>query len=289
MRKRAAAIGAILMAGLGCDGGATTGSGGAASSSTGSESAASTTGAQGTSSASTTTSGAATSTGSTTTGTGGGGGAGNAPVHLVVLGASTSCGKNLDAPQYGGEVGGLAFSWVNRLAAALQAARPGSVVDNLCKAGYATYQAMPTGTVNPVGTPAVDPARNITAALALSPDAIIVSFPASDAASNIPEIMSNLHTIEAAAATQSVPIWVSTPQPTEAMTGADLAKKLELRGDVLQDFAPRSLDFWAPLVGPNDTWDQTKELTDGVHPNKVGHALLFDVVVAADIPGAIGL
>lgn len=286
MRKRAAAIGAILLAGVGCDDGATSGSGGATSGSSGSESAASTTGAQSTSSASATTSGTATSTGSTTSGTGGGG---NAPIHLVVLGASTSCGKNLDAPQYGGEVGGLAFSWVNRLTAALQAARPGSVVDNLCKAGYATYQAMPTGTINPAGTPAVDPARNITAALALSPDAIIVSFPASDAASNIPEIMSNLHTIEAAAATQSVPIWVSTPQPTEAMTGADLAKKLELRDDVLQDFAARSLDFWAPLAGPNDTWDPSKELTDGVHPNKIGHALLFDVVVAADIPGAIGL
>lgn len=39
-------------------------------------------------------------------------------------------------------------------------------------------------------------------------------------------------------------------------------------------------------IGPNDSWDQSKMLTDGVHPNKVGHGLLFDVVVTADIPTA---
>ncbi|MBL8742326.1 MAG: SGNH/GDSL hydrolase family protein, partial [Myxococcales bacterium] len=167
--------------------------------------------------------------------------------------------------------------------------RPGSSIDNLCKAGYNTYHAMPTGTQNPPGMPAVDPAKNITAAIALAPDAIIVSFPAADASSNVAEIMSNLHVIEATAAAASIPVWVSTPQPNEQMTPGDLANKLALRSNVIGDFGTHALDFWAPLVGPNDSWDPTKGLTDGVHPNALGHQLLFDVVVSSDIPGALGL
>ena len=221
------------------------------------------------------------------TGGDGGGSTGNTPVHIVILGASSSCGKNLDQPQYGGEVGGLAFSWPNRYVAYLGQTRPGSVIDNLCQSGYNTYHAMPTGTQNPPGLPAVDPAKNITAALALMPDAIIVSFPAANESSNVNEIMSNLVTIEATAAAQNVPIWVSTPQPNEMMTAGDLANKLALRSDIVAEFAAATLDFWAPLVGPNNSWDQSKMLTDGVHPNKIGHGLLFDEVVAADIPGAI--
>ncbi len=211
----------------------------------------------------------------------------DAPVHIVVLGASTACGKNLDQPQHGGMAGGLASSWVNRYADELLTARPGSMVTNLCQAGYNTYHAMPTGTTNPPGMPMVDPAKNVTAALALSPDAVIVAFPASDETSNIPEIVGNLQTIADTAAAADVPVWISTPQPVEDMPPAALANKLQLRDDVLATWGDHALDFWAPLATPGDMWDPAKMLTDGVHPNAVGHGLLLEVVSAADIPGAV--
>lgn len=216
----------------------------------------------------------------------GAGGTANTPIHVVVLGASSACGKNLDVTAYGGEAGGLAFTWVNRYRDHLTTTRPGSQVSNLCVPGYNTYHAMPTGTTNPVGMPQVDPAKNITAALALSPDAIIASYPAVNDTSNVAEIVGNLQTIAATASTAGVPIWISTPQPVEAASTTTKSKQLQLRSEILQTFTGHALDFWTPLVGPNDSWDQSKMLTDGVHPNKVGHGLLFDVVVTADIPTA---
>lgn len=229
--------------------------------------------------------------GDTTSATGGGGaGAGGSdtrPVEVVILGSSSACGKNLDEPMYGGEVGGLAFAWTALYADELAATRPGSMVTNLCKSGYSTYQAMPTGTVNPNGTPAVDDTRNITAAVTLAPDVIIVAFPAVGEASNVGEIMSNFLTIESTAEAAGIPIWVSTPQPGAMMTAGDVANKLSLRDMLLTHFDARGLDFWGALVGPNDMYDPAKTLTDGGHPNKVGHAALFDVVVAAGIPEAV--
>src|SRR5262245_45148650 len=63
--------------------------------------------------------------GATGGGATGGGGAAPGAVEIVVLGASTACGKNLDQPMYGGMVGGLASSWVNRYVDYLDANHPG--------------------------------------------------------------------------------------------------------------------------------------------------------------------
>jgi hypothetical protein len=218
-----------------------------------------------------------------------GGAADDAPIQLVVLGASTAAGKNLDEPLYGGEVGGIANSWVNRLAATLAIARPGSVVVNLAKAGYNTYHALPTGTVNPSGAPDVDPARNITAALAENPDAVIVSFPGGGETSlgdTAADIVHNLRVIADEAGNAGVPTWVATTQPHLDQTAADTAFGLEFRQGVLDEFGSFALDFWTPLAIPDDSGaDPSLMLTDGVHPNSLGHEALLDVVLAADIPG----
>ncbi|HEV8247491.1 MAG TPA: hypothetical protein VGP93_17060, partial [Polyangiaceae bacterium] len=51
------------------------------------------------------------------------------------------------------------------------------------------------------------------------------------------------------------------------------------------EFGAFALDFWAPLALSDDSAaDSALMLTDNIHPNAAGHAALFDVVVAADIP-----
>ena len=138
----------------------------------------------------------------------GSGGASTAPVSITVIGSSSAAGKNLDQPMYGGRVGGLTDAWAARYGAFLAATRPGSTVRNLAVPGYNTYHALPTGTTNPSGAPAVDPAHNITAALNPKPDAIFVAFPSLNV--TVDEIIANLHVIVNAAAAVNVPVWVAT-------------------------------------------------------------------------------
>jgi hypothetical protein len=226
--------------------------------------------------------------GGTSGSTGGGGGASpNEPITVVVLGSSTAAGKNLDKPKYGGAPGGLAFSWVNRYSDYLERALPGSRVVNLSMAGYGTFHALPTGTVNPPDRPAVDEALNITAALAEDPDAVIVNYPSGgdfEDGITVEEIMDNLGVIVGEATSAGVGVWVASPNPIEDTTY--LAEIEDLLEQTLTTYGDHALDFWTPRAESDGTPIPKYSLTDGVHPNAEGHRLLFEVVVAHDLANA---
>ena len=205
------------------------------------------------------------------------------PIHIVILGSSTACGKNLNVAKYGGQSGGLAGTWPNRYADYLAKTRPGSKITNLCKPGYATYQAMPSGTHNPRGTSPPDPSRNITAALARKPDAVILAYPRIPVSANPKQIIANIDAIRAAAG--SIPVWVQTPQPTWSMGAGELSARLKFRQMLLDHYGKFVLDFWTPLAGGDGrSMHPRLGLGDGGHPNKAGHQALFEAVVSAGIP-----
>jgi hypothetical protein len=218
---------------------------------------------------------------------GGQSGASNAdtpPIAIAVLGASSAAGKNL--PEGGFS---LSDSWVNRYLARLSTERPGSTITNLAVSGYSIYQALPTGTTNPSDQPAVDPQHNVTAALASDPDAIIVAFP-SQALIEMgmaDELIPNLQLIVDTAAASGVPVWVATNQPNKN-TLASIPAQLSYRNRVLSTFGERALDFWTPLADPNGVAIPAfLNPYDNVHPSAEGHRVLFEQVLAADIPGSL--
>ena len=55
----------------------------------------------------------------------------------------------------------------------------------------------------------------------------------------------------------------------------------------MTEFGTHALDFWVALARDDDTADPALFLTDDTHPNAAGHLALYNVVVAADIPGAL--
>ncbi len=118
---------------------------------------------------------------------------------IVVLGSSTAAGSGPSTPD---------STWVNRYRSYLQSINPANEVINLAVGGYNTYRIMPTGFTPPPNRPNPDIVRNITAALAESPDAIVVNMPSNDVASNFTytEQMFNLDTIAQIASAASVPI-----------------------------------------------------------------------------------
>jgi len=197
--------------------------------------------------------------------------------HVVVLGSSTAAGYGLTDPD---------TSWPRRYAALLQTR--GLSLTNLAVSGYSTFQILPTGTANPSGRPEVDPAHNITAALALHPDAIIVNLPSNDAAMGVPvdDSLANIAVVAAKAREAHVLFWVTTSQP-RALPPEQVQLLFGYRDRIQRQYTTHALDFFTPLAAPDGTPLPALNQGDGIHPNAEGHRLLFEQVKAADIPFAI--
>ncbi|MFK7785562.1 MAG: GDSL-type esterase/lipase family protein [Crocinitomicaceae bacterium] len=194
---------------------------------------------------------------------------------IVVLGSSTAAGTGPSTSD---------STWVNRYRNYLQSINPGNEVVNLAVGGYNTYRIMPTGFIPPPNRPNPDVARNITAALAESPNAIIVNMPSNDVAGGFSyaEQMFNLDTIVQIANAASVPIWICTTQPRNFST-AQAQLQWDLKDSILSIFAPNTIDFWTTIATPSYFIDPLYDSGDGVHLNDAGHNILESRVISANI------
>jgi len=198
------------------------------------------------------------------------------PLRLVVIGSSTAAG-----------VGAYPVDscWVNRYGTYLKTLNPASQVVNLAKSGYQTWHLMPTGHQTPPGRPAPDTLRNISAALALRPDVIIVNLPSNDASAGYParEQLDNFEIIAFCAWSADVPLWITTVQPRNFDT-----LKIQIQYQALQAmnkrFGDLAVNFWDGLDAGNGTVNSRYDSGDGIHLNNAGHALLYDRMVAKNIP-----
>jgi lysophospholipase L1-like esterase len=199
---------------------------------------------------------------------------------IVVLGSSTSAGTGPKDPNN---------AWVPRYQAYLARQFPSFVLTNLAVGGQTTYHIQPTGYVPPRGRPTPVEGKNVTAALALRPDAIIVNLPSNDQAGDYSqaEQQANYERIAQLAANAQVKLWVSTSQPRNYTESSRLTSLMQTRGFVLQRFAPRTLDFWTPFARASGTIKPEYDSGDGVHMNDAAHAILADTVIAARLPQAI--
>jgi lysophospholipase L1-like esterase len=198
---------------------------------------------------------------------------------IVVLGSSTSAGVG---PRDPGE------AYVARYVALLARQFPDFSVVNLAVPGQTTYHIQPTGFVPPPDRPAPAEGKNITAALALRPAAILVNLPSNDSAQNIPatEQLANYARVARLAEEAQVPLWISTPQPRN-FSPAQSAVQKQVREAILSRYSPRALDFWTPLAAPDDRLKPEYDAGDGIHLNAPGHSILLRLVVRAQLPEAV--
>lgn len=197
-------------------------------------------------------------------------------LRVVVLGSSTAAGEGTST---------IDSAWVWRYTAALRAERPGWEVVNLAKSGYTTAHVLPNGSIPPEGRPLPDTLRNITRALSLMPDAIILNMPSNDAAWNfdVIEQMANFETIAAEARAAGIPLWVTSTQPRN-LSEAQRLNLITMRDWILATFSPRALDFWTGLAKEQGMIEDWANSGDGVHLNDAAHAVLAQRVVEARIP-----
>ena len=225
-----------------------------------------------------------------------------AGTRIVVLGSSTAAGAGVSDSNR---------AWVNQYRSYLQSLDPTHTVINLAKGGYTTCAIMPTGT-DPYDTGEnlleVDTERNITKALSLSPNAIIINMPTNDVSNGIPVAtqLDHFATIIDLAKAAGIKVWITTSQPHNfgekyngpyseehqpdywKQTARDQFK--ELTDSILNRYGEYALDFYTPIA-TEDGYSFIRpeyDSGDGVHLNDAAHDILFNVVKDADIPSQVG-
>ncbi|MDD4969955.1 MAG: GDSL-type esterase/lipase family protein [Paludibacter sp.] len=196
---------------------------------------------------------------------------------IVVLGSSTAAGVGPTD---------INNAWVNRYRTYVQSINSLNTVINLAVSGYTTCQIMPVSYIPPTGKEylAPDPNKNITKALSLNPQAIIINLPSNDIIQgiSIDEMMSNYATIVALAAAANVPVWISTSQPrNEGINTRNLL--ILLKNKIIDTYQDKALDFWTTFANVDGTINTIYDSGDGIHLNDIAHGILFQRVVNAHI------
>lgn len=194
------------------------------------------------------------------------------PVDIVVLGSSTAAGTGASIPEKG---------WVNRLDSALYAQNADYTLTNLAKGGFNTYHTRATGESGGGFSGAPDPARNITAALALNPDIIIVNLPSNNVADGIPieTTIAHYNELKSLAEAQNVKIFFTTTQPRDFGSNSTNRHLLEDEANAVKNtFGQQVIDLYAELTDfSNDNRIKSKySAGDGIHLNDAGHYYVFN-------------
>ena len=194
---------------------------------------------------------------------------------IVILGSSTAAGAGVSISD---------SAWVNRYRNYVQGINPNNEVINLAQGGFKTYNVMPTGFIPPLGRPMPNTSKNITMALNLNPDAIIVNLPSNDNSSgySVAEQLFNLDSLYALSNLNNVPIWICTTQPVNYNSAAQRQIQEDLKDSIELKYGMFSINFWDTIALPNNRIDSVYN-TDGTHVNDAAHAIFERRVIDENI------
>ncbi len=200
-------------------------------------------------------------------------------ITIVVIGSSTAAGTG---PK------DFKNAWVNRYRKKLQELNGYNQVINLAVGGYTTYQLLPSDSKVLTDRPQPNPLHNVTKALSLNPDAVLINLPSNDANKgySVKEQLDNYTKICQPLNNRNIPVWVSTTQ------GRNMEKQKQKVQIIVRDsteirFGRKTLDFWRDLTEWSGDIKPQYDSGDGIHLNDKGHKLLFDEVWSNNVHGEI--
>lgn len=198
---------------------------------------------------------------------------------IVVMGSSTAAGSG-STPYYDS-------AWAGKFRTYIRSKNPSMDIINLANAGYTSYHILrPNGYIAPSGRPAVDTTKNITKALSLNPDAIIINLASNDAYNGytLAEQQANFEAAMALADAANVPVWVTTSQPRTSMIGSNIPLLTAFRDWVYTRFGNKAINFWDVVTNLDSTTiNPIYSAGDGIHINNLGHHVLYKKVVEEHI------
>jgi acyl-CoA thioesterase-1 len=188
---------------------------------------------------------------------------------VVVLGSSTAAGNGASKPD---------SAWVNRLQSRMIADQKNTKVINLAYPGYTTYQVMPNSFAWPVGRPSTDRNRNITKALTLHPDLIIINLPTNDIAGNYSdaEIMSNYQAVVKIMNDAKIDYIITGTQPRNFPSTDQRMRLKTLNDQIIQNFSGHVNSYLAKLSTSTYSILDIYSAGDGVHVNDKGHRIIYE-------------
>ncbi len=192
------------------------------------------------------------------------------PFTIVVLGSSTSVGNGASSPEK---------AYVELFRTYLtQSVNAGCEIINLAVGATTTYYIQPAS-FSPPAPFFVDPEKNIEAAVALAPNAILINLPSNDAALDIPIQVQkdNFTRVASYAHSHNIPLWITSTQPRN-LSATRRNILMEMKAWLEDSFGSRCIDFWTEIANTNGTINTAYNSGDGVHLNDAGHAILFDRV-----------
>lgn len=202
------------------------------------------------------------------------------PFHIVILGSSTAAGNGAT---------NIKKSWAYLYTQYLKSINENYTVDDLAVAGTTTYEAQASDYIPPQGRPLPLRGHNITAAIELHADAIIINYPSNDAAFNftLEEQEKNLKRITVRAANHNILVWVATPQPRDNFSAEQVSNQKKLYNWITSYYQGKSVDFHTGLASEKDSILQKYSAGDGIHVNNLGHEKLYNRMVKESIPDSL--
>lgn len=202
----------------------------------------------------------------------------NTPIHIVVLGSSTAAGSGPSSSD---------SAWVNRYRKHLQSINPLNTVTNLAIGGTTTYHILPDW-FSATTKPTTNPSNNISQAIRLGADAVIINMPSNDAANGfgVNEQMANFNMIKSVADSFNVKLWVCTTQPKN-FSAAKKQIQIGVRDSVLTQFGNFAIDFWSTIADTSNGIKGIYDSGDGTHLNNRAHGILNDRVINKLIPNQL--
>ncbi len=199
----------------------------------------------------------------------------NQSMHIVVLGSSTAAGAGPSS---------IDSAWVNRYRKHLQSINPLNQVTNLGVGGTTTYNIMPDW-FSDTTRPARNTTKNISQAVRLGADAVIINMPSNDASRGYvaSEQLFNFRTIKSVADSFNIKLWVCTTQP-RSFSAAKKLIQLEVKDSVLTQYGANAIDFWNGIADSNNDIKAIYNSGDNVHLNGLAHRELNQRVINELIP-----
>ncbi|MEQ8475976.1 fibronectin type III domain-containing protein [Fulvivirga sp.] len=196
---------------------------------------------------------------------------------IVVLGSSTAAGYGLT---------GNEKSWVEKLDSLLFTNNANYTLTNLAQnGGYTTYHVREDGEDGGGYANAPNPDYNITHALSLNPDIIIVNLPSNNVADNIDisTTIQHYQELKTLADDDGVEIFFTTTQPRDFNTNSVKRHLLEDEANVVrQNFGQYVIDIYDELTdfGNDNRIKSQYAQGDGTHLNILGHNYILSEVLA---------
>lgn len=191
---------------------------------------------------------------------------------IVVLGSSTAVG-------YKATEGNSWYDLINKF---LSHRLDNYTLTKKAIGGHTSYHIMPSGFVPPPNRPLPRDGYNITTAISLNPDLIIVNLPSNDVGEDysMNETFNNFRTVDSLARSNGVDILFTTTQPRnfkEYNKRHELAAKAD---SIMKIFPDNHINIYPDLTGA-DYYIKPEYNADQIHVNDGGHHVIYEHVKKA--------